>query len=228
MKRLLVVEDDPSMRKVLGPGLRPYAFSVVTAPDAGTALDLVARRTPEAVLLDLGLPDLDGMAVLRSLRERSSVPVIVISGRTSTSARIEALDAGADDYLTKPFAIDELAARLRAVLRRAGRLSPPQQVDIGPYTVDLSACTIARADDTAAESVHLTPTEWRLLSLLLRRPNNLVTGRELLTEVWGSEHVTHTNYLRVYFAGLRRKLEPDPSTPRYLITEPGLGYRFQP
>ena len=230
MKRVLVVDDDAPMLRVLGTGLRAYDFAVVTASDAGTALDLAARRAPEAVLLDLGLPDLDGLEVLRSLRAWSSVPVLVVSGRTGIAARVEALDAGADDYLTKPFALDELAARLRAVLRRPAKLSPQEQVDIGPYTVDLGAYTVTRTDGSGAGAgaVHLTPTEWRLLALLLRNPDRLVTGRELLTEVWGTEYVSRTNYLRIYLAGLRRKLEPDPSAPRHLITEPGLGYRFQP
>lgn len=216
------------MLRVLSAGLRAYDFAVVTASDAGTALDLASRAAPEAVLLDLGLPDLDGLDVLRALRAWSGVPVLVVSGRTGISSRVEALDAGADDYLTKPFSIDELAARLRAVLRRPAGVRPQERVDIGPYTVDLSTYTISRADRTRPVDVHLTPTEWRLLSLLLRNPDRLVPGRELLTEVWGPQYVTRTNYLRVYMAGLRRKLEPDPSTPRHLITEPGLGYRFQP
>ncbi|SEP04326.1 response regulator [Actinacidiphila rubida] len=228
MKRVLVVEDDPPMLKALGIGLRAFDFSVVAAADAGTALDLAARSAPEAVLLDLGLPDLDGLDVLRSLRAWGSVPVVVVSGRSGIATRIEALDAGADDFVTKPFAIDELAARLRAVLRRPASLRPPEQVILGRYTVDLGAYAITRTDGTAGDEVHLTPTEWRLLSLLLRNPDRLVPGRELLSEVWGAQHVRNTNYLRVFMAGLRRKLEPDPGNPRHLVTEPGLGYRFQP
>ena len=228
MKRVLVVEDDPPMLKALGIGLRAFDFSVVAASDAGTALDLAARSAPEAVLLDLGLPDLDGLDVLRSLRAWGSVPVVVVSGRAGISTRIEALDAGADDFVTKPFAIDELAARLREVLRRPAGLRPPEQVLLGPYSIDLGAYAITRADGTAGEAVHLTPTEWRLLALLLRNPDRLVPGRELLAEVWGTDHVRNTNYLRVFMAGLRRKLERDPANPRHLLTEPGLGYRFQP
>lgn len=228
MKRVLVVEDDPPMLKALGIGLRAFDFSVVAASDAGTALDLAARSAPEAVLLDLGLPDLDGLDVLRSLRAWGNVPVVVVSGRGGISTRIEALDAGADDFVTKPFAIDELAARLRAVLRRPASLRPPEQVVLGPYTIDLGAYAITRSDGAPGGDVHLTPTEWRLLSLLLRNPDRLLPGRELLAEVWGSEHVRNTNYLRVFMAGLRRKLEPDPGNPRHLVTEPGLGYRFQP
>lgn len=228
MKSVLAVDDDPPMLRVLTTGLRAYDFAVVTASDAGTALTLAARRSPEAVLLDLGLPDLDGMEVLRSLRAWSSVPVLVVSGRTGISARIEALDAGADDYITKPFAIDELAARLRAVLRRPPGLRPQEQVEFGPYLVDLNAYAVTRADGSDAGSVHLTPTEWRVLGQLLRRPGQLVTGSDLLTQVWGPGHLKNTNYLRVFMANLRRKLEHDPATPRHLITEPGVGYRFQP
>lgn len=228
MRSVLVVDDDPPMLKLLGIGLRAYDFAVVTVPDAGTALALAARRPPEAVVLDLGLPDLDGLEVLRSLRAWSSVPIVVVSARSGIAARVEALDAGADDYVTKPFAVEELAARLRAVLRRPAGLRPQEQVDVGPYTVDLGACTITRTDGESGEGIHLTPTEWRMLSLLLHNPERLVTGREILAEVWGPDHVTNTNYLRVYVAALRRKLEPDPAAPRHLITEPGLGYRFQP
>jgi len=228
VKRVLVVEDDPPMLKALGIGLRAFDFSVVAASDAGTALELAARSAPEAVLLDLGLPDLDGLDVLRSLRAWGDVPVVVVSGRAGIATRVEALDAGADDFVTKPFSIDELAARLRAVLRRPAALHPPEQVVLGRYTIDLGAYAISRTDGRSGDPVHLTPTEWRLLSLLLRNPDRLVTGRELLSEVWGSDHVRNTNYLRVFMAGLRRKLEPDPATPRHLLTEPGLGYRFQP
>jgi two-component system KDP operon response regulator KdpE len=224
-----VVDDDRPMLRVLSTGLRAYGFPVVTAADAGSALDLAARRPPEAVLLDLRLPDLDGMEVLRSLRASGDVPVLVVSGRAGVTARIEALDAGADDYVTKPFAIGELAARLRAVLRRPALPRARERVTLGPYLVDLAACTITRDDGAAAaDEVRLTPTEWRLLALLLRSPHRLVPGRHLLAEIWGPDHVGHTNYLRVYVAGLRRKLEADPAHPRHLITEPGLGYRFQP
>jgi two-component system KDP operon response regulator KdpE len=227
MTCVLVVDDDSPMLRMLGAGLRSHSFAVLTASDAGTALELAARRRPDAVLLDLGLPDLDGLDVLRSLRAWTSVPVLVVSGRTGVSTRVEALDAGADDYLTKPFALAELAARLRAVLRRPALLEPPERVEVGAFTVDLGTCRVTRSGQESGV-VHLTPTEWRLLAVLLRNPERLVTGRELLTEVWGQEHVKRTNYLRIYLAGLRRKLEPDPSAPRHLITEPGLGYRFQP
>jgi two-component system, OmpR family, KDP operon response regulator KdpE len=231
MTCVLVVDDDSPMLRVIGVGLRSYAFAVVTASDAGTALDLAAHRHPDAVVLDLGLPDLDGMDVLRALRAWTSVPVLVVSGRTGVSSRVAALDAGADDYLTKPFALDELAARLRALLRRPARLQPPERVRLGAYTVDLVTYRVLRAEQGGGEveaGIHLTPTEWRLLAVLLRNPERLVTGRELLTEVWGLEHVKRTNYLRIYMAGLRRKLEADHAAPRHLITEPGLGYRFQP
>jgi two-component system KDP operon response regulator KdpE len=227
---VLVVDDDTAMAGVIAGALRKRSFTVVTASDAGSALEVAGKRRPDAVVLDLGLPDLDGLELLHALRAWSGVPVLVVSGRTGVADRVRALDAGADDYLTKPFAVVELAARLRAVLRRPGRTAAPERVDVGAYTVDLAAYRVTRAGAGPQEppAVHLTPTEWRLLAVLLRTPERLVTGRELLTEVWGSQYVTHTNYLRIYLAGLRRKLEPDPSAPRHLVTEPGLGYRFVP
>ncbi|WP_037908321.1 response regulator [Actinacidiphila yeochonensis] len=229
MTSVLVVDDDATMLRVLRTTLARRSFAVVTASDAGTALRLAAGRRPDAVLLDLGLPDLDGLEVLQSLRAWSSVPVLVMSGRTGVDSRVAALDAGADDYLVKPFAVEELAARLRAVLRRPAGTDTPDRVDVGAFTVDLRAYRVTRAGgDPQEPAVHLTPTEWRLLAMLLRNPERLVTGRDLLTEVWGGQYVKRTNYLRIYMAGLRRKLEPEPSAPRHLVTEPGLGYRFLP
>lgn len=263
MKRVLVVDDEPQMLRALDINLRVRHYAVAAAPDGRTALHLASRKTPDAVILDLGLPDMDGIDVIHGLRAWSPVPVIVLSGRSGVADRVEALDAGADDYLTKPFAMDELAARLRAVLRRPVPIEAPCRVDVGAFTVDLSNRTVTRRADgerpapcsgaTAPDGgrdngpdggrkggpggggtkpeggrVHLTPTEWRLVSILLRNPERLVTGRQLLTEVWGKEYEQRTQYLRVFMAGLRRKLEHDPARPRHLITEPGVGYRFQP
>ncbi|WP_406456094.1 response regulator [Streptomyces sp. NBC_00876] len=232
MKHVLVVDNEPRMLDVLSTALRARDYAVSTAPNAGTALHLAARRPPDVVLLDLALPDLDGLDVIRSLRAWSSVPVIVVSGRTGIDDRIEALDAGADDYVTKPFAVDELAARLRAVLRRPHPLESPGPVALGPYAVDLAEHTVTRRHDAppapvTADRVHLTPTEWRVLRALLRAPGRLVTGQSLLIEVWGDAPRKNSHYLRVYMATLRRKLEADPAHPRHLITEPGLGYRFR-
>jgi two-component system, OmpR family, KDP operon response regulator KdpE len=232
VKRILVVDDEPQLRRALDINLRARHYAVVTVPTGALALRMVAQRAPDAIVLDLGLPDMDGVDVIHGLRAWSAVPVIVLSGRTGIAERVEALDAGADDYLTKPFAMEELAARLRVVLRRPNPADTPGRVDLGSYTVDLAAYTVSRRpgaeDPGAAEEVHLTPTEWRLLTVLLRNPERLVTGRQLLAEVWGRSFEKRTNYLRVYMAGLRRKLESDPARPRHIITEPGMGYRFQP
>nr|WSW65831.1 response regulator transcription factor [Streptomyces sp. NBC_00995] len=233
MKHALVVDNEPRTLDLLSTALRARDYSVSTAPNAGTALHLASKRQMDVVLLDLALPDLDGLEVIRSLRAWSSVPVIVVSGRTGINDRVEALDAGADDYLTKPFAVDELAARLRAVLRRPQPLeNVPAPVALGPYIIDLAEHTVTRRPDAPAEpatgdTVHLTPTEWRVLRALLRAPGRLVTGQSLLIEVWGDAPRRNSHYLRVYMATLRRKLEADPADPRHLITEPGLGYRFR-
>ncbi|MFE7188997.1 response regulator [Kitasatospora sp. NPDC057541] len=226
MSEILVVDDEPALLRTLRINLGARQYAVRTATTGGEALDRAAHRAPDAVLLDLGLPDLDGMDVLRGLRRRSAVPIIVLSGRSGAADRIGALDAGADDYLTKPFLMEELLARLRAVLRRppaADGPAAPAPV-IGDHTVDLAATTVTGPDGP----VRLTPTEWRILALLLANPGRLVPGRQILREVWGPAQEQRGNYLRVYLAGLRRKLERDPARPRHLITEPGIGYRYEP
>ncbi|MET8623056.1 response regulator [Kitasatospora sp. NPDC004669] len=221
---VLIVDDEPALLRTLRINLSARQYAVRTAASGGEALDRAAHSVPDAVLLDLGLPDVDGMDVLRGLRTRSAVPIIVLSGRTDAADKIGALDAGADDYLTKPFLMDELLARLRAVLRRPlGGVSPARPV-IGDHTVDLAATTVTGPGGP----VRLTPTEWRILSLLLANPGRLVPGRQILREVWGPAQEARGNYLRVYLAGLRRKLERDPARPRHLITEPGIGYRYVP
>ena len=237
MTRVLVVDDEPQMLRALRINLKARSYLVATATDGSGALRQAVRTPPEAVILDLGLPDLDGVDVIHALRIWTKVPIIVLSGRSGAAEKVAALDAGADDYVTKPFSMNELLARLRAVLRRPSAEEAPLVADIGGYTVDLVSCTVRlRADADPAElpqgdrqdELRLTPTEWRVLALLIGHPGRLVTGRQILDEVWGPGHESKTNYLRVYLAGLRRKLEVDPAHPRHLLTEPGMGYRFQP
>ncbi|MEY9967844.1 two-component system KDP operon response regulator KdpE [Streptacidiphilus sp. MAP12-16] len=233
MTRVLIVDDEPQMLRALQINLEARHYTVATAPDGDGALDEAARTPPDAIILDLGLPGLDGLDVIRALRVWSTVPVIVLSGRSGATDKISSLDAGADDYVTKPFSMNELLARLRAVLRRPVLDEPTGgSAVIGDYTVDLDSCTVRLTQDSGfaqdATTIRLTPTEWRILTVLIRHPGRLVTGRHLLMDVWGPGHERKTNYLRVYLAGLRRKLERDPAHPRHLITEPGMGYRFEP
>ncbi|TJZ94298.1 response regulator [Actinacidiphila oryziradicis] len=227
MRRVLIVDDEPQMVRALDINLRAREYDVATARDGSTALRLASRKPPDVIILDLGLPDLPGIDVIHGLRVWTSLPIIVVSGRTDTTEKIAALDAGADDYLTKPFLMEELLARLRAVLRRPPAIDEPGTVTIADWQLDLAAYTAAPASGNG-EPLHLTPTEWRLLAPLLRNPGRLVTGRQLLQDVWGPDCEERTNYLRVYISGLRQKLEPDPAHPRHLITEPGIGYRFEP
>jgi two-component system, OmpR family, KDP operon response regulator KdpE len=222
--RVLVVEDEGAMLRALRINLRVRDYAVTTAVTGREALAEAARRPPDAVILDLGLPDVDGIEVIRDLRGWSRVPIIVLSGRTGPGDKIAALDAGADDYVTKPFAMEELLARLRAALRRDDGGPPPATVTIGRHDIDLTAHTVR--DGTTA--VRLTPTQWRLLEILVRHPGQLIASQRLLTEIWGPGYERHTNYLRVHMAELRHKLEADPSRPRHLLTEPGMGYRYQP
>jgi two-component system KDP operon response regulator KdpE len=224
MTRILIVDDDAQLRRALQINLAARGFQVTVAVDGRAALRAVAEADPEIVILDLGLPDVDGVQVLGAIRQCSSIPVIVLSARVDSADKVEALDLGADDYVTKPFGMEELLARLRAAIRRA---TSPQQVEpvvtTDSFTVDLAAKQVIR--DGAA--VHLTPTEWGMLEVLVRRRGGLVTQAELLREVWGPEYNTETNYLRVYLAQLRRKLEPEPAKPRHLLTDSHMGYRFQ-
>ncbi|MFE2542210.1 response regulator [Actinacidiphila glaucinigra] len=227
MRRVLIVDDEPQILKALDIDLTARHYTVATAPDGATALLLVSRQPPDALILDLGLPDMAGTDIIHGVRAWSPLPIIVVSGRTGPADKIEALDAGADDFVTKPFSMDELAARLRAVLRRPPALEEPETVTIADYRVDLGAFTVERRAGTG-EAPRLTPTEWRLIAPLLRNPGRLITGRQLLRDVWGPGNEKRTNYLRVYLATLRHKLEPDPAHPRHLITVPGMGYRFEP
>ena len=222
--RVLVVDDEPAMLRALRINLRVRKYDVNTAVTGQQALAEAGRRPPDAVILDLGLPDLDGIEVIKRLRGWSRVPVIVLSGRAGPGDKIAALDAGADDYVTKPFSMEELLARLRAALRREDTAPLPATVKIGRCEIDLAAHTALEG----TTAVRLTPTQWRLLEILLRYPGQLVGTRRLLTEIWGPGYERYTHYLRFHMAGLRRKLEADPSRPRHLLTEPGMGYRYQP
>jgi two-component system KDP operon response regulator KdpE len=221
--RVLVVDDEPQIVRALAINLKARGYDVDTAGDGTAALTAAADRHPDVVLLDLGLPDIDGVEVIRGLRGWTKIPIIVLSARHASAEKVEALDAGADDYVTKPFGMDELLARLRAAVRRAVPEEEAPVVVTESFTVDLAAKRVSR--DGA--DVRLTPTEWHLLEVLVRHAGRLVSQRALLQEVWGPAYGTETNYLRVYMAQLRRKLESDPSHPRHLLTEPGMGYRFE-
>ena len=226
MTRILVVDDEPQILRALRINLRARGYDVAVAPDGAGALRAAAAQPPDLVVLDLGLPDLDGVEVVRGLRGWTDVPIIVLSGRAGSQDKVSALDAGADDYVTKPFGMDELLARVRAVTRRgAPATAGSPSVALGRFTVDLADHVVR---DGGGEPVRLTPTEWHLLELLVRNPGKLVAQRQLLQEVWGPQYGTETHYLRQYMAQLRRKLEDDPARPRHLLTEPGMGYRFQP
>ena len=231
---ILIVEDQVQLLRALEINLRAREYEVLTARTGREALAVAAASPPDAMILDLGLPDVDGTEVIVAFRGWSRAPIIVLSGRTSPGDKIGALDAGADDYVTKPFAMGELLARLRAALRRdetAGH-GTPVVATIGRWVIDLSAHTIQNPDggtDPADSSApRLTPTEWHILEILLRRPGQLVPSEHLLSTVWGPGFEERTNYLRFHMARLRRKLEEDPSRPRHLLTEPGMGYRYQP
>jgi two-component system, OmpR family, KDP operon response regulator KdpE len=269
--RVLVVDDEPQILRALRINLRVRQYDVDTAATGAQALDHAAKHPPDLVILDLGLPDLDGVEVIQGLRGWTSAPIIVLSGRADSLDKVEALDAGADDYVTKPFGMEELLARMRAVARRAGTGEDEPRVRVGSVVIDLAAKQVTRdpaaqgtrdpaaqgtrdpaaqgtrepaaqgtrepaaqgarepaAAGGAAASIRLTPTEWHLLEVLLRHPGKLLTQRQLLAEVWGPGYADAAGNLRLYMAQLRRKLEPDPARPRWLLTEPGMGYRFQP
>jgi two-component system KDP operon response regulator KdpE len=222
--RVLIADDDPQILRALRITLGARGYEVTIASDGRSALEAASRTHPELVVLDLGMPGLSGIEVIQALRGWTTVPILVVSGRTESWDKVEALDAGADDYVTKPFAADELLARIRALTRRTPAAAGDPVVTFGDVVVDLGARVVTRAGVT----VRLTPTEWRLLEVLLRHPGRLVTRETLLTEVWGPQYTTDTGYLRLYLSQLRKKLEPVPSAPRYLVTESGMGYRFTP
>lgn len=223
MTKILIVEDEPELLRALSINLRARKYEVETANDGATALRLASRNPPALVILDLGLPDMDGTEVIHGLRGWSQTPIVVLSAREGQSDKVDALDAGADDYLTKPFGMDELLARIRAALRRAQPAESEPVIRTSRFTIDLAAKRVT----TNSGPVRLTPTEWHLLEILAKNTGKLVSRQQLLTEVWGPAYARETNYLRVYMAQIRQKLEADPSHPRHIITEPGMGYRFE-
>jgi two-component system, OmpR family, KDP operon response regulator KdpE len=226
MSRVLVVDDEPQIVRALVVNMRARGYDVSVARDGRSALQTAGQHPPDLVVLDLGLPDIEGTEVIEGLRGWTSAPIIVLTGRTEQVQKIAALDAGADDYVTKPFAIEELFARMRAALRRSQPEHVPE-VRLGEWVVDLVAGRVRPAIGTG-EDQKLTPKEWRILEVLVRNPGRLVTKAQLLREVWGPAYETEGHYLRLYLAQLRRKLEPDPARPAYLLTETGMGYRFRP
>jgi len=229
VSRVLVVDDEPQILRALRINLRARQYEVHTAATAAEALAVAAKFPPDLVLLDLGLPDMDGMNVIEGLRGWTKAPIIVLSGRADSTDKVAALDAGADDYVTKPFGVDELLARMRAAARRVVATEDLPQVQLGDLTVDLSAKRVIRASAAGEDGdVRLTPTEWHLLEVLLRNPGKLLSQKQLLNDVWGPGYGNAAGNLRLYMAQLRRKIEPDPARPRWLITEPGMGYRYQP
>ncbi|MDQ4215021.1 response regulator [Microbacterium sp. ASV81] len=220
--KLLVADDDPQLVRALRITLAAHGYEVIAAADGAAAIAAAAQLHPDIVLLDLGMPKLDGIAVIEALRGWSDVPILVVSGRTGSADKVDALDAGADDYVTKPFQVDELLARLRALARRRTGGPAESSVLFGDVEVDLAAKAVTRG----GSRVHLTPTEWQILEHLARHPGVLVTRQELLREIWGTEQVTDTGYLRLYLSQLRKKLERTPGSPEHLLTEQGMGYRL--
>ena len=249
MTRVLVVDDEPQILRALRINLRVRQYEVLTAASGAEALEVAGHHPPDLVILDLGLPDLSGIDVIHGLRGWTTAPIVVLSGRADSTDKVEALDAGADDYVTKPVSMDELLARMRAAVRRSGAPDEQPRVQLGNLVVDLAAKRVERPAPATASTgsgtggpgagpdgdgadpggdIRLTPTEWHLLEVLLRHPGQLLSQQQLLTEVWGPGYGSATGNLRLYMAQLRRKLEPDPARPRWLITEPGMGYRYQP
>ncbi|HEX2783984.1 MAG TPA: response regulator [Ilumatobacteraceae bacterium] len=224
MSRILVVDDEQQIRRALDINLRAHGYEVRLAATGEEALVDVVANLPDLVLLDLGLPGIDGVDVIRGLRAWTSIPIIVLSAREGDPSKVEALDAGADDYVTKPFSINELLARVRASLRRHHPTPLEPMVETADFTVDLVSKRVTRD----GVFVHMTPTQWAIIEELVRNPGRLVTQRQLLQSVWGPQYEHETNYLRVHLAAIRRKLEPNPGQPRYFLTAPGIGYRFEP
>ena len=223
MKSVLVVDDEPQLVRALQVNLEAEGYSVITASDGAEALRAAASQPPDVIVLDLGLPDMDGIEVIRRLRAWTQLPVIVLSARHGSPDKVQALDAGADDYITKPFGLDELLARLRAVERRSWPVRDAATIKVGDLDIDLMAATVFRA----GQCIRLTPREWRILQLLVENRGTLVSQQRILNEVWGPTYEKETHYLRIFVSQLRRKLEEDPAKPRHLITEPGRGYRFE-
>ncbi|MCU1523858.1 MAG: two-component system response regulator [Microbacteriaceae bacterium] len=226
--KILIADDDPQIIRALKVTLGARGYDIVTANNGADALNQAIAHHPDLVMLDLGMPALNGIEVIEGLRGWTQVPILVVSGRTDAADKVAALDAGADDYVTKPFSVDELLARVRALTRRLPAGEDEPVTTFGDVSVDFSAKQVTRIGSEHTESIRLTPTEWRILELLIQNPGKLITRESLLTQVWGPHHTRDTGYLRLYFAQLRKKLEPVPSRPRYLVTVLGMGYRFVP
>ena len=226
--KILIADDDPQILRALKVTLRARGYEIVTANNGAEALDLAMAQHPDLVMLDLGMPKLDGIEVIQALRGWTQLPILVVSGRTDAADKVDALDAGADDYVTKPFAIDELLARIRALTRRVATADDEPVVTFADISIDFSAKQITRSVATGSAPIRLTPTEWRIVELLVHNPGKLITRESLLTQIWGPHHTRDTGYLRLYFAQLRKKLEPVPAEPRFFVTVLGMGYRFSP
>ncbi|WP_449281007.1 response regulator transcription factor [Leucobacter sp.] len=225
--KILIADDDPQLLRALRITLTAMGYEVITAADGAEAITAAVAHRPDLYLLDLGMPEFDGIEVIQGIRGWSEAPILVVSGRADAADKVEALDAGGDDYVTKPFSVEELLARIRALTRRLPREQPSPVVRLDGVTVDLASRTAIDHSGGSARPIRLTPTEWQVLELLIRNAGRLVTRHTLLTHIWGTEHVRDTGYLRLYLSQLRKKLEPDPASPRYLITEPGMGYRLR-
>ena len=225
--KILIADDDPQLLRALRITLTAKGYEIITAADGEEAISRAADERPDVLLLDLGMPRFDGLDVIHAIRGWSDAPILVVSGRTGAGDKVEALDAGADDYVTKPFLVEELLARIRALTRRIPDQEASPVVTFGQVTVDLSARIVTDTSSGRPVQVRLTPTEWQVLELLIRNAGKLVTRQTLLTHIWGFEHAKDTGYLRLYLSQLRKKLEPDPANPRYLLTESGMGYRLQ-
>lgn len=224
--KILIADDDPQILRALRITLTAKGYEIITAINGEEAIAVAIDRHPDIYMLDLGMPQLDGIEVIAGIRGWSTAPILVVSGRTGAADKVEALDAGADDYVTKPFSIEELLARIRALTRRVPQHESDPTVTLGNVTIDLSSRNVVKTSRGQTQPIRLTPTEWQVLEVLIRNPGKLVTRQTLLTEIWGSEHITDTGYLRLYVSQLRKKLEPNPSKPRYLITEAGMGHRL--
>lgn len=226
--KILIADDDPQILRALRVTLSARGYDIVTASDGAEAINAAIAHHPDIVVVDLGMPEIGGVDVIQALRGWTQIPILVVSGRSGAEDKVEALDAGADDYVTKPFSIDELLARIRALGRRTLEPGVSPVTTFADISIDLTAKSVTRTGPGGPEFVRLTPTEWSVLEILVRNAGKLVTRQSLLADIWGSEHITDTGYLRLYIAQLRKKIEPDPAHPRYLLTESGMGYRFHP
>ena len=224
--RILLADDDPQILRALRITLTAKGYQVFTASNGAEAIATAIDHRPELCLIDLGMPGLDGIAVIQGIRGWSQAPILVVSGRAGAADKVEALDAGADDYITKPFAVEELLARIRALTRRVAQEDASPVVRLGPVTVDLAAHSVTRDEPDGPRQIRLTPTEWQFIEILIRNAGKLVTRQTILTSIWGTEHAEDSGYLRLYISQLRRKLEQDPANPAHLLTEPGMGYRL--